>query len=60
MLVAGIDSSYIPVTVAWFLTRFCDLIMGLVGVYSLELQVLECCVEEMDEEKLIEAVTDLQ
>ena len=30
--------------------------MGVVGVYSLELQVLkECYMEEMDEEKLIEA-----
>ena len=37
-----------------------DVVMGVVGVDSLELLVLkECCVDEMDEGKLLQAVTDL-
>ena len=46
----------IAVVVAWFMTlsgRSCDLIMGI----TLKAKVLkDCCVDDMDEEKLIETV----
>ena len=56
MLVIRIGSSFIPETVAWFLTLSCELIMhGWCAHFRAEV-LKECCVEEMDEEKLIEVV----
>ena len=45
-IIARIDSNFNPARVAWFLTLSCrspDLIIGTVGVYSLDLQMLKVC-----------------